>query len=240
MAQFSQAAQLALQLGFSMPGSDVAAPSLCVQDPVMFPFTISAGALSVGNAPTDVTNSEQSPANVGSDGAYKSRGTTKPMVGGVFGVTVLITDGDADDVAKVLRSFETVIKANGRYRVAPFAEAVRIAPGRAPATTATSTTLNPATGCPSAPGKPMYPFGGFPIPWTGDRDDSIGYRCNYAGGTTSGDVKGQIIVWGFLAPGSNQDVQSGTIPGTDCEDPRTFPALQKLVQTAAAWRRQRF
>lgn len=221
----NKAQMLAIALGLRAMPADWGNPSLGVVDPVAFSFSIGAGAIAVGATTTDITANEQTPAGIAASiGAYMSRGQTEPYVGWAYGLAVILDPCDTADAMKVIRSYEAGVKSNGAYRVVPFAEALRIVPGRILTTTATDA----ATGCPSGKGSPQYPFQGQALPWTGQNDDQIFIRANRAGGTTAATVTGMVIVWGTLAPGKKEDVVGGTLPGLPCV---SQPSLTQMAAT---------
>lgn len=232
-SKISDIQALAVSFGLVVPPLDVAVPEKSILDPVSFPFTVASGPIAVG-AVVDITTSEAIPANAGTDGAYSSRGKTSAYVGWVYGLSLVVYRATSADLETLVQSYEAVIKSGGRFRVVPFAELLRIVPGRMGATTATSTTIDNATGCPTAKGQPQYLFGGAAIAWLGSNDELVGIRPNFAGGTLTANVKCQMNVWGILMPGTSKDVRDGSIPtATPCEAPATVSQALRARQTLA-------
>lgn len=231
---------LAMAYGIQAPPNSVMVPDKAVVDPIGFRFSIAAGALAIAD-PVDITGNEMTPAGVGSDGVAKSRGGTSSYVGFINGLSVVLDRGDNDDLDIIQAGYEAVIYSGGVYRVAPFAEALRVGMGRAVSDGA-GPALDVATGCPSAPGRPQYPLTGRALAWPGRKPDSIGIRCHGATGTTGATVTGTVYVWGIWMPGESQSVEAGTMPGMPCDreslsTPKTFgsylaqfAALSKLVR----------
>lgn len=229
-AQMNKAQRVAAIMGVQASPRDFV-PELAVMDPIAFPFTIAAGALTATTF-TDLTQAELVPYGVDSTGVLKSAGSAKNFVGWIWGAAVVLGPASSSDADIISRAFQLVVVAGGQTRAVPFAEALRYNPGRMLTTNATDA----ATGCPSAPGKPQYVFPGSPVTWTANKsNDKVGIYV--AGtGTVAAEVKGQLMIWPAMAPGDGEDVKQGSAPGVPCGEPRTvrdFAAVMAYLANIA-------